>query len=91
MHRSHALANATITFEIGIAMVQIVVTPEQAKVLADAMDSVEIVDAHGNRLGFFARPFSEQEIATARARASSDAPRSSTQQVIGRLKSLEQE
>ena len=63
-------------------MVQIVVTPEQAKVLADAMDSVEIVDSHGNRLGFFARPFSEQEIAIARMRANSDAPRRSTQQVM---------
>ena len=72
-------------------MVQIVVTAEQAKILADAPDSVEIVDAHGNRLGFFARPFTEQEIVIARQRANSDERRRSTQQVVERLESLEPE
>ena len=72
-------------------MVQIVVTSDQAKVLANARDSVEIVDTNGNRLGFFARPFSEQDIAIARHRAASDEPRRTTKQVVERLKNLEHE
>ena len=55
-------------------MVQIVVTPDQAKVLSEAKDSVEIVDLHGNRLGFFARPFSKPDIVIALARAASNEP-----------------
>lgn len=71
-------------------MVQIVMTPEQANVLANANESVEIVDTRGNRLGFFfARQFSEQEIAIARQRAASDEPRHSTAQVFARLQSAE--
>ena len=68
-------------------MVQIVVTADQAKVLSEAKDSVEIVDLHGNRLGFFARPFSKPDIAIALARAASNEPRRTTKQVIERLKS----
>jgi len=71
-------------------MVQIVVTPDQAKILTDAEDCVEIVDAHGNRLGFFARPFTEQDIAVALKRATSDEKRKSTREVTERLKSMEQ-
>jgi hypothetical protein len=32
-------------------MVELVVTAEQAKLLAEAQENVEIVDAKGNRLG----------------------------------------
>ncbi len=72
-------------------MVKIVVTEDQAKAIVEAKESVEIVDVAGNRLGFFARPFSDEEIAIARQRAASDEPRRTTQQVIERLKSLEDE
>ncbi len=72
-------------------MVKIVVTEDQARTIVEAKDSVEIVDAAGNRLGYFARPFSDEEIAIARQRAASDEPRRTTQQVIERLKSLERE
>ena len=72
-------------------MVKIVVTEDQAKAIAEAKESVEIVDAAGNRLGFFARPFTEHDIAIARERAASNEPRRTTQQVIERLKSLEEE
>ena len=70
-------------------MVQIVVTPDQAQAIADAKDGIEFVDAHGNRLGFFARAVSEAELETARQRFLSDEPRHSTQQVLERLESLE--
>lgn len=43
-------------------MVELVVTAEQAKLLSEANGSVEIVDAQGNRLGFFVRQVSERGI-----------------------------
>ena len=72
-------------------MVKIVVTEDQAKAIAAAEEGVEIVDAAGNRLGFFARPFTDDDIAIARERAASDEPRRTTQEVIERLNSLEKE
>ena len=66
-------------------MVELVVTPEQAKLLSEAKDSVEIVDGDGNRLGFFARRFSEHEIATARLRAAGGNAGRTTDEVLGRL------
>jgi hypothetical protein len=69
-------------------MVELVVTAEQAKLLSEAKGSVEIVDAQGNRLGFFARRFSDRDVASARLRASSGQPGRSTAEVLERLKSL---
>lgn len=69
-------------------MVELVVTAEQAKLLAEASDSVEIVDGKGNRLGFFARRFSDREVATASLRGAAAVPGRSTAEVLERLKSL---
>lgn len=70
-------------------MVQIVVTEDQAKAIAESQERIEIVDTAGNRLGFFARPFTDDDVAIARKRAASDEPRRTTEQVIDRLNSLE--
>jgi hypothetical protein len=70
-------------------MVQIVLTAEQARLISGASDSVEIVDASGNRLGYLDRSLAAQEIAIARSRAESNEPRRSTQQVLQRLQSME--
>lgn len=69
-------------------MVELVVTAEQAKFLAEANGSVEIVDAKGKRLGFFARRFSEEEVAVANSRAAAGTPGRSTAEVLERLQSL---
>ena len=66
-------------------MVELVVTAEQAKLLADAIESVEIVDAQGNRLGFFARRFSDHEVSIAAVRAASGHAGRSTGEVLERL------
>ncbi len=66
-------------------MVELVVTAEQAKLLADAIESVEIVDAQGNRLGFFARRFSGHEVSIAAGRAASGDAGRSTGEVLERL------
>ena len=67
-------------------MVELVVTAEQAKLLANANESVEIVDAQGNRLGFFARFFSDHEVAIAAVRAASGQAGRATGEVLERLK-----
>jgi len=59
--------------------------------ITETNESVEFVDANGKRLGFFAHPFSERDIAIARQRTNSDEQRRSTEQVVDRLKSLERE
>lgn len=68
-------------------MVELVVSAEQAKLLAEARESVEIVDANGNRLGFFARRFSDGDIVAARARAEHGQATRTTADVLERLKS----
>jgi hypothetical protein len=70
-------------------MVELVVTAEQAKLLAEAQENVEIVDAKGNRLGFFARRFSANEIATALDRAKTGGSSRSTAEVLDRINALE--
>jgi hypothetical protein len=70
-------------------MVELVVTAEQAKLLSEANGSVEIVDAQGNRLGFFARRFSDRDVAVARLRVAAGASGRTTSEVLDRLKSLE--
>jgi hypothetical protein len=69
-------------------MVELVVNAEQARLLAEARESVEIVDAHGNRLGFFARRFSNNDIELARTRAGSGQAGRPTADVLERLNSL---
>ena len=69
-------------------MVELVVTAEQAKLLAEATDSVEIVDGKGNRLGFFARRFSDREVGAAGLRAAAKQPGRPTAEVLERLRSL---
>ena len=69
-------------------MVEMVVSAEQANLLAEAQDSVEIVDAHGNRLGFFAGRFSDRDIEIASGRAAAREPARPTADVFNRLKSL---
>ncbi len=70
-------------------MIRIVATEEQAKKLACARESVEIVDPLGNRLGFFARLFSDEDVRIARERLASNEERRSTASVLERLKSME--
>jgi len=70
-------------------MIRIVATEEQAKTLAEARESVEIVDSRGNRLGYFTRPFSDEELRIAKERLNSDEKRRSTQMVVERLRSMD--
>lgn len=71
-------------------MVKVVVTADQAKLLAESTDRVEIVDADGKRLGTLLRPPSDEDIQIARDRIAGDGKRYTTEEVVSRLRSLEQ-
>jgi hypothetical protein len=71
------------------SMPHIVVDDEQAKVISEARDNIEIRDRNGRHLGFVAHGFSDDDIAIAKQRMASDEPRYTTQQVLSRLQSPE--
>jgi lipoate-protein ligase A len=71
------------------SMVQVVATTEQAKLLAESRETVEIVDASGKRLGTVVRPPSEEDIRIAKERIAGAGNRYTTDEVISHLQSLE--
>lgn len=70
-------------------MIRIVATEEQARKIREAQESVEIVDPLGNRLGYFARAFSDEDLRLARERLASNEQRRSTKMVVERLQSTD--
>jgi hypothetical protein len=70
-------------------MLHIVVSDEQARLIGESTDNVEIRDGNGNLLGYVAHGFSEDDIAIARSRAASSQLRLTTPQVLNYLNSLE--
>jgi hypothetical protein len=72
-------------------MVHIVVDDQQAKLITEATDSVEIRDLHGRHLGYVVHEFSDEDIAIAKQRLAPGRPRYTTQEVLAHLRSLEQE
>ena len=70
-------------------MSRIVLTAEQAKAVAGANGPVPVCDAAGNVLGYFTPDWTEDDIAEAKKRLSSDAPRLTTAEVLAYLRSLE--
>lgn len=70
-------------------MPHIIVDDEQAKIICQSAESIEIRDATGKHLGYLARGFTHEDIAIARERMASDEPRYTTQEVLDHLQSLE--
>jgi len=70
-------------------MIQVVVTPDQAKLLSEAQECVEVVDVHGKRLGTVVRPPSDEDVRIAKERLKGNAKRYTTQEVVEHLRSLE--
>ena len=70
-------------------MVQVIATADQAKLLLEAKESVEIVDANGKRLGTVVRPPSDEDVQIAKQRIEQSGKRYTTEQVISHLRSLE--
>lgn len=72
-------------------MSEIVLTEEQAKVITGTAEQVVLRDPKGQLLGYVARSFTKAEIAEAERDLESDQPRYTTEEVMDRLRSLEQE
>ncbi len=71
-------------------MQHIVVNDEQAKIISESPESIEIRDRSGKHLGYVAHGFSDEDIAIAKQRLASDEPRYTTQEVLDHIQSLEQ-
>ena len=70
-------------------MQHIVVDDQQAKLISEATEGVEIRDPRGRHLGYVAHGFTEEDIAIAKQRLASDESRYTTQEVLDHLRSLE--
>jgi hypothetical protein len=70
-------------------MEHIVVSDQQARLISEATESIEIRDARGGHLGYVAHGFTDEDIAIAKQRLASDDPRYTTQQVLDHLRSLD--
>jgi hypothetical protein len=72
------------------AMTHIVVDDQQAKLIAECAESIEIRDRKGQHLGYVAHGFTDEDIAIAKLRASSGESRYTTKQVVDHLRSMGQ-
>jgi hypothetical protein len=70
-------------------MVALVLNAEQARVLKDAREAVELIDAVGTRLGIVARLPFDAEVETARARLGDGREGKTTVEVLARLMALD--
>ena len=68
----------------------IIVDDEQARIISKATEKVEIRDGNGNRLGFVAHGFTDEDIAIAKQRRTSTEPRYTTHEVLEHLRSLDE-
>ena len=70
-------------------MPHIVVDDEQAKVISESVESIEIRDRSGKYLGHVAHGFAEEDVAIAKERMVSDEPRFTTREVLDHIESSE--
>ncbi len=70
-------------------MQHLVVSDEQARLIAQTSEGIEIRDRDGNHLGYVAHGFCDADITLANERKASDEPRHSTREVLDHLRSLE--
>jgi hypothetical protein len=71
-------------------MTQIILSEEQARIVSEARELVEILNPRGDVLARIEPPQLLEEIAEAKRRLASAQPRYSAQQVHARLQALEQ-
>ena len=71
-------------------MAHIVLNDEQARIISESAESIEIRDRNGKHLGYVAHRFTDEDIAIAKERMASDEPRYTTQEVVDHIQSLHQ-
>jgi hypothetical protein len=70
-------------------MPHIVLSEEQAKVVASALQPIQVRDAKGTVLGVIPSIWTDEDIAEAKRRLASNGPWYTTEQVLAHLRSLE--
>jgi hypothetical protein len=70
-------------------MVQIVASDELARQLEESEGIVELVDAHGKRLGTLTRPPSAEDIRLANERRAANKPGLTTDELVERIQASE--
>ena len=71
-------------------MQHIVVDAQQARLISEATEGVEIRDPQGRHLGYVAHGLTDEDLSIAKQRLASDEPRYTTLEVLDHLRSLEQ-
>ena len=72
-------------------MTYIIINPEQARVIAEANEDVQVRDESGNVLGYASSSgFTSEEIKQIKRDLASDQARYTTKEVLDHLRSLEQ-
>lgn len=72
-------------------MLHITVDDEQARIISGALgNGVEILNRHGQRLGYVTHGVTEEDIAIAKQRRAENKPGYTIEQVMEHLESLEQ-
>jgi hypothetical protein len=69
-------------------MQHIVVDEQQARIISEATECVEIRDPQGRHLGYVAHGFTGEDITIAKQRLASDERRYTTPEVLDHLQSL---
>ena len=72
-------------------MQHLIVSDEQARIISQSSEGIEIRDRNGKCLGYVAHGFSDEDITIAKDRMASDEPRHTTREVLNHLRSLERE
>src|SRR2546426_1001951 len=72
-------------------MTQIILTEEQARIVARAQEPVQVCDPNGNILGCIEPEFTAEHIAEARRRLALHQPRYTSEQVTAHLNALQAE
>ncbi len=70
-------------------MLPIIVNDQQARLISEATESIEIRDARGGHHGYVAHGFTDKDIAIAKQRLASGDPRYTTEQFLDHLRSLD--
>jgi hypothetical protein len=74
-----------------VIIMELILSPEQMKMVENVWGPVPVRDANGNILGHFERTLSPEMIAELKRRARAPGPRFSGQQVQARLQALQEE
>ncbi len=72
-------------------MPHIIISEEQAKIIAESQGQVEVRDENGKHLGYLVQTFTDEEIAIAQKRCTSEEARFTTSEVLEHLESLNQQ